>query len=126
VWVILNRVCECVIHVVWSLEHKKLKRSMETFPSIPSLQSWHRQFVKLIPDSSGVSIHDSSLHVGNMAHVTLHSPHEVIAIRHRLLSDLTEMKLVRSRLEEAAWSAIDIAGMIASCLPQASCRLKSK
>lgn len=99
---------------------------METFPSVPSLQSWNRQFSKLIPDSSGVSIQGASLHIGNKAHVTLRSPDEVITIRQQLLSDVIGIKLARSRREEAAWCAIDIADTIANCIPQVSHRFNSE
>lgn len=90
---------------------------METFPSVPSLISWRRQLARLVPDSTGFSVYDSSLHVGDEARVTVRSPQDVIASRQQMVDDLVDFKQAQSRRHETAWSSIEIADIVAACLP---------
>lgn len=84
---------------------------------MPSLISWRRQLARLVPDSTGFAVHDSSLHVGDTARVTVRSPQDVIASRQQIVDDLVEMKQAQFRRHEAAWSPMEIADVFAACLP---------
>lgn len=98
---------------------------METFPAVPSFNTWRHQFARLLPDAAGVSLVDSSLHIGSTACITLHSAHDVIASRRHLMDDMAEIKRAQTRQREATWSPIDIADNIGRSVSQASHQIDS-
>ena len=101
-----------------STERRRLKRLMRTFPSLPSLQS--DQFARLLPDSRGISLDDSSLDVGHSAYVTLRGPHDVATDQRRLSTELDERRRQLVAERDEAWAPLDLATVVYQHVPRSS------
>ena len=89
---------------------RRLKRLMDTFPSTPSLQS--DQLSRMLPDSSGISVNDSSLDVGHSAFVTLLSPHDVTCGQQSLAAELDKRRQQLAAARDEAWAPLDLAAIV--------------
>ena len=97
---------------------RRLKRMMHTFPSMPSLLT--DQFSRMLPDSSGISVDDSSLDVGHSAFVTLRGPHDVASDRQSLSAELDERRRQLTAQRDEAWAPLDLATIVHSHVPRSA------
>jgi len=91
---------------------------MRTFPSVPSLQDDH--FVRMLPDSTGVSLDDSSLDVGHSTFVTLRGPDDVASEQQSLSAQFDERIRQLAAARDEMWAPLDLAGIVHRFVPRSS------
>jgi len=91
---------------------------MHTFPSLPSLQ--HDEYTRLLPNSHGISVDDSSLDVGNSTFVTFRNPDDVANDQRSLTAALDERRRQLAVAREDAWSPLDLATLVHHCVPRSA------
>ncbi|KAI0211053.1 Germinal-center associated nuclear protein [Lamellibrachia satsuma] len=93
----------------WRNQHAgrmRLKRSMLSFPSAPSMKDPPAQFTALLPASEGVS-HDS-IHLGKKARLTLNSPDQVCANQRRVRLRVALFNYCKRVKHDHAWCPLDM------------------
>jgi len=91
---------------------------MHTFPSLPSLQ--HDEYSRLLPDSSGISVDDASLDVGNSTFVTFRGPDDVASDQRSLSAELDERRQQLVAQREDVWAPLDLATMVHHYVPRSA------
>jgi len=91
---------------------------MRTFPSLPSLS--YDEYARLLPDSSGVSLDDASLDVGQSTFVTFRGPDDVASDQRSLTAELDERRRQLIAERDDAWAPLDLATLIHSYVPRST------
>ena len=97
---------------------RRLKRMMRTFPAMPSLLT--DQFNRMLPDSSGISVDESSLDVGHASFVTLRGPHDIVSDRQSLSAELDERRRQLIAERDEARAPLDLATIVHSNVPRSA------
>ena len=101
-----------------SIGRCRLKLLMRTFPATPSLHS--DQFTRLLPDSSGISVDNASLAVGQSVLVTVLSPHDVATQQQSLAAELDERRRQMIAARDDAWAPLDLATIVHHYVPRSA------